>query len=320
MDRLTLYALAAKYQLNASATQQLHALSKANAETLTDRLPRGIAMAAAAMFGLGLIFWIAANWDTLGRLGHFVLLQSLCVLCCVAALRLTKACVPLSLLALLSIGGLFAYFGQTYQTGADPWQLFALWGALALPLCLSARSDALWAPWALIISTGISLWVYAHTGHSWRLQPEDTRIFLLGWSASLLLSFMLSPKMPYLKGSGLWAFRSAITLSSSMICSSAFTALLMQDTSALYYLGLLLFALAAIAMAQTASFDIYGLSIISLSLNILLVTGLVKLLFNNGQHDNFIGAILLIGLVAAGLLALTVSTLLRLSKRQAALL
>ena len=63
---------------------------------------------------------------------------------------------PLALLAFLGTGGLFAYFGQTYQTGADAWQLFALWGALALPLCLGARSDALWAPWALVVMTAIS--------------------------------------------------------------------------------------------------------------------------------------------------------------------
>ena len=42
--------------------------------------------------------------------------------------------VPMGLLAMLGMGALFAYFGQTYQTGADPWQLFALWAALSLPL------------------------------------------------------------------------------------------------------------------------------------------------------------------------------------------
>ena len=73
---------------------------------------------------------------------------------------------PLALLALLGIGGLFAYFGQTYQTGADPWQLFAWWAALALPLCLGVRSDVLWAPWAAVAVGAISLWVHAHTGKS----------------------------------------------------------------------------------------------------------------------------------------------------------
>ena len=58
--------------------------------------------------------------------------------------------VPGALAALLATGALFAYFGQTYQTGADPWQLFALWALLTLPLALAARSDALWLPWCLV--------------------------------------------------------------------------------------------------------------------------------------------------------------------------
>ncbi|AZN36344.1 DUF2157 domain-containing protein [Iodobacter ciconiae] len=315
-QRLTLYALAAKYQLDAAATQKLQQLAAPETAAITSRLPRIIAIAAAALFGLGLIFWIAANWDTLGRMGHFVLLQSLCVLLCIAAIVLAKARIPLCLLALLSIGSLFAYFGQTYQTGADPWQLFAVWAVLALPLCLGTQSDVLWTPWALIVSTGILLWIHAHTGHSWRLEQEDSRVFLVGWSSALLLTLALSPKMPYLKGSGLWAFRTALTLSSSMICSSAFTALLMLDANTLYFFGLLLFVIAAAALTQMATFDIYGLSIIGLCLNILLVSGLAKLMFYSNNYDNIVGQILLIGCVAAGLLAFTVSTLLHLSRRQ----
>ena len=88
---------------------------------------------------------------------------------------------------MLGIGALFAYFGQTYQTGADPWQLFALWAVLALPLCLGARSDVLWAPWALVVVTAISLWTHAHLGHRWRVQPEDLRTHALAWLLAVLL-------------------------------------------------------------------------------------------------------------------------------------
>ena len=39
--------------------------------------PRGVAILGAALGGLGLVMWIAAHWDTLGRTGHFALLQGL---------------------------------------------------------------------------------------------------------------------------------------------------------------------------------------------------------------------------------------------------
>src|SRR5256885_7275137 len=130
------------------------------------------ALAAATLGGLGIILWVAAQWDTLGRFGRFTLLQGIVVVMCAGALARPAARAPLALLALFAIGGLFAYFGQTYQTGADAWQLFAWWAVLALPLCLGLRSDLLWAPWALVAMSAVSLWVQAHTGHRWRVQPD----------------------------------------------------------------------------------------------------------------------------------------------------
>ncbi len=40
-------------------------------------LPRGVAVPAAAPGGLGVVMWIAANWESMGRVGHFALLQGL---------------------------------------------------------------------------------------------------------------------------------------------------------------------------------------------------------------------------------------------------
>ena len=137
--RLALYELAAQHRLDAQATQKLQDLAALNREptALAHWLPRGVAVLGAAIGGLGIIFWIAANWDTLGRFGRFALLQAFFLVMCLGALWRPTARTPLGLLALLAIGGLFAYFGQTYQTGADPWQLFALWAALVLPLRLA---------------------------------------------------------------------------------------------------------------------------------------------------------------------------------------
>src|SRR5256714_11040396 len=150
------------------------------------------ALAAATLGGLGVILWIAANWDTLGRFGRFALLQGIVVVMCAGALARPAARAPLALLALFAIGGLFAYFGQTYQTGADAWQLFAWWAVLALPLCLGVRSDLLWAPWALVAMSAVSLWVQAHTGHRWRVQPDDLVAHLLGGPAAGPVLAMLS--------------------------------------------------------------------------------------------------------------------------------
>ena len=159
--RSGLAQLAAEHRLDAAAMRRLQAIAGLGDGAQQPRRERRgfVAVLAAALGGLGVVFWVAANWQTLGRFGRFALLEGFVLAMCVGALWKPAARAPLGLVALLAIGALFAYFGQTYQTGADPWQLFAVWALLSLPLCIAARSDVLWAPWALVVMTGISLWV-----------------------------------------------------------------------------------------------------------------------------------------------------------------
>ncbi len=277
-------------------------------------LPRGLAVLGAALLGFGLVMWIAANWETLGRVGRFALLMGFVgVMGAGAALR-PAARVPLALLAMLGIGALFAYFGQTYQTGADPWQLFALWALLALPLCLGARSDVLWAPWALVVVTAISLWTHAHLGHRWRVQPEDLRTHALAWLLAVLLVGWLSRPLQRFTGAGLWSLRTAATLAVVMTTATALGGLFHDTVAPHYALGLLVLAVAAGLSCLRAAFDVFVLSAVALSLNTLLVAGLSRLLFDDFSGDP-IGPLLLIGLAAAGLLAGSVSAILKLSKR-----
>ena len=317
--RLALYELAARHELDARAAHQLHHLAGLDREpaALAYWLPRGVAVLAAAIGGLGIIFWIAANWDTLGRFERFALLEFFFVAMCLGALSQTAARTPLSLLALLAVGGMFAYLGQTYQTSADPWQLFALWAVLSLPLCLSARSDVLWTPWALIVITAISLWVHAHIGHRWHVEADDLAIHAIGWGAALALIFALSPVLQRLSGAGPWSLRTALTLTTIMITVTALAGLFSREIAAHFWLGLVMLGAAAGALASPRLFEIYGLSAVGLGLNALIVAGLAHVLFQDSRGDNM-GAFLMLGLAAAGLLAATVNGILRLSRRHEA--
>lgn len=318
--RASLHQLAIDHRLDAAAARRLesHAGLLDEPPSLALRLPLGVAVLAAALAGLGLVLWIAANWETLGRAGRFALLQGGVALMCAGALWRPALRVPLGLLALLSIGGLFAFFGQTYQTGADAWQLFALWAALALPLCLGVRSDVLWAPFALVAMSAISLWIVAHTGHRWRIEPRDLPAHLLGWGAAIALVLALHPAWRRITGSGDWAERSAVTLAVVMVCVSGASAVFGDRSGAHYALALAVMGIAAVLLAQPRSFDLYGLSAVGLGLNGLLIAGLTHLLFDGHQHGDVIGELLVLGLSAAGLLAATVSGVMRLARRQVA--
>lgn len=314
--RQNLLELAARHHLSRPHTRQLLQGAGLADEpgALALWLPRGIAVLGAALGGLGVVMWIAANWETLGRLGHFALLQGLVLATGVGAALIPQARAPLGLLALLGIGALFAYFGQTYQTGADPWQLFALWGALALPLCLGARSDVLWAPWALVVVTAVSLWVHTYSGHRWSVQPDQLRVHMLAWSALLVLTGALSSPWQRFTGAGVWGFRTAATLAVVAVTMTALGGLFYGTVKAQYPLGLLLLGLCAGLLSTPRWFDVFALSAVALGLNALLVGGLVRWLGEGSWNHDWMGRLTLIGLFAAALLAASVSGILRLSR------
>lgn len=317
--RLALYELAHQHRLDAPATQRLFQAAGYAEEppAVQAWFWKVVAVLAAALVGLGIILWLAANWESLGRMGRFALLQGCVLAMGLGAAAMPRLRVPLGLLALLTIGGLFAYFGQTYQTGADPWQLFAVWALLALPLCLGARSDVLWAPWALIVMTAISLWTYAHTGHRWRAEPQDLQAYALAWLAALAVMAALSPAAARFTGAGAWALRTATTLTVMAMTLAAIVALFHKNVAPHYPLALALFAMAAAVLAQRRAFDVFALSAVVLGLNTLLVAGLARWVFDNMGRGDEIDKLFLIGLVAAGLMAASVSTITKLARRYA---
>lgn len=294
-----------------------HTLDTAPEPSAPRVLRQGLTIAAAGLCGFGLILWIAAHWDTLGRGGQFALLQAGVLVACAVAWREGVARPAAGLLALLGIGGLFAYFGQTYQTGADAWQLFALWAALGVPLAVGVRSDVVWAPWTLVALVGVALWVQAHTGHRWRVNPADLPVHLIGWGAALAVCALASPPARAWLGNGVWSFRTGATLLVVMVSASALSGPFYSTLSPIHGLGLLVLGVAAGLLVSPKAFDVFALSAVALGLDTLLVAGLAQLVFGSGGSGDTIGRLLLIGLFAAGLLAASVSVILKLARRTA---
>lgn len=160
----TLHQLAQEHQLLPAQTRQLWQIAGLHQPTKNtyQHLRVALMLTAALLLGAGLVFWVAANWAAQTRTFKLHLLQAAVAIPLAAALLLPAGrCVlriALALLGTLALGGLLAYIGITYQTGADAWQLFATWAALALPIVLVLRSDWQWALWLLIVATAIGSW------------------------------------------------------------------------------------------------------------------------------------------------------------------
>ena len=310
--RLALYELAARQPLDAAALQRLEQLAELDRppDALARWLPRAVAAGAAALLGCGLIFWVAANWDLLGRVGQFALLQVAVLLALMATLRPGLQRLPAALLALLGIGGLLAYFGQTYQTGADAWQLFALWAAIGLPLCLALRSDALWSAWVLVAMTAIALALQAHLSLRWTSQPRDLPIWLAGWAGALLLSVVFSPSVGRRLGSGKLAWRVAALFTTVLLTGGALSGLFQATVAWQYPLGLLLLLAALAVLSRPRSVDVAVLATTALAVDVLLLAGLARWLYQLDLRDP-IAQMIVMTLAAALVLSITVKLVLQ---------
>ena len=109
----------------------------------------------------GIIFFFAYNWSDMHRFAKFAVLDVTLLVAVALAWRLGPDShggrVALVGAAVLP-GVLLGLFGQTYQTGADPYGLFMTWALLIAPWVLIGRSVALWLLWLVLANLSLLLW------------------------------------------------------------------------------------------------------------------------------------------------------------------
>ena len=176
---------------------------------------------AAGLFAFGVFCWIAANWSSFHRLTKLELIAGLLLASALAAAFAPRARTPALLVATAAVGGLFALIGQTYPSGADAWQLFALWAALTLPFALAARHDAVWVLWTIVAGGAIGLW---------RMQESsgiELAKFAPAWAIALAVAAFLCPYLGLRRfiGETTWAFRLASLGAIALITATGFEGL-----------------------------------------------------------------------------------------------
>ena len=165
------------------------------------------------------LFFIAFNWDDMGRFAKFGLVEALLILSIFlfwktspdkqsAKLQSPLLSQVFLLVASIFLGVLLAFYGQTYQTGADTWQLFATWCVLMFPWVLASRFPVLWVVWLAILNLSISLYFQTFRGAFSFIFSSDDKLFwalILVNAVALILWELLSPHFKWLEGS--WAKR-----------------------------------------------------------------------------------------------------------------
>ncbi|MBB1628594.1 GDYXXLXY domain-containing protein [Achromobacter sp. UMC71] len=170
-------------------------------------LARSTLWLGVLLLGSAAVCWVAANWQDMTKVQRFAGVQGLLALSALAAawagLRLrgtpgVRRSIPGALLALAGIllGALLALLGQTYQTGADTWELFAWWAVLLLPWALAAASQAVWLLWALVMNVALVLWLGERAFTWWLILggPGLASLFIAALNLLMLLGWEIAAR------------------------------------------------------------------------------------------------------------------------------
>ena len=134
------------------------------------------------------LFFIAYNWSDLGKFAKFGLVEGLVILAIAVYCKLDDGAVAgkMTLLAaMILLGTLLALYGQTYQTGADTWQLFFNWALLILPWVVIGRFAAGWIVWLLLLNISLVLYHQTFRPALWFLSGTDTGLLWLLFSLNI---------------------------------------------------------------------------------------------------------------------------------------
>lgn len=128
-------------------------------------LSRMLRIGGLLSLAASVVFFVAANWSRIAVFGRFALLELVFATAIVVALlRPPPAIVGRAamFLAFVVTGALLALVGQTYQTGADVYELFLAWALLGLPLAALAAWNLCSAAWLLVLDAALLLFCGWH--------------------------------------------------------------------------------------------------------------------------------------------------------------
>lgn len=177
----------------------------------------------------GVGFFVAYNWQDLGRFEKLALVQGL-VVAALAAVGWKGLDRPAGRAALfgaaLLVGALLALVGQIYQTGADTFELFAAWGLAILPWVLVARFAPLWMLWLGIANLAIVLYYTTFGGLLGLLFGPERLLWVLfafNTAALVLWESLAAAGVRWLAGR--WATRLLALVSGALATALAIWAL-----------------------------------------------------------------------------------------------
>ena len=248
------------------------------------------------------LFFIAYNWNEIGRFARFAMVEVAMVVAIVVYWRLGShnMVAKVSLLAAtLFLGVLLGLYGQTYQTGADTWQLFFNWALLMLPWALIGRFAAIWIIWILLINLSLGLYYSVFPGSFGFIFSSETALFWLMFifnTLALIAWELLSNKWQWLDKA--WAIRLLAVASGVSVTTLALYAVFSAPgVSSLSILVWVLWMAALFYTYRYLKHDLFMLAGFCLSGIVVVVAFFAQHMLDHADA----GAFLLLALIVIGL-------------------
>jgi len=255
----------------------------------------------ALSLAFSVLFFMAYNWIELGYFAKFALVEGLMLLSVGAYWYLGGEKLSAKAMLMVStilLGVLLALVGQTYQTGADPWQLFFYWAILMLPWAFVGQFGAMWIFWIALID--ISILLYMDTfgrlfGFYFYSESSLTWILFIFNTLSWIVWESLKSYFEWLNTS--WAIRLLGFVSMASITGLVQVFIWEKETSLVLLIWMGWLSIVYI-IYRIKTIDLFMLSLASLSFSIITVSSLLTII--SWKNFNLI-YILFIGMVVIGL-------------------
>lgn len=257
----------------------------------------------------GVIFFFAYNWAEMGRFFKFGLIEA-GIIVCIAGAHLRGRARLSGKVFLLSgsvlVGVLLAVYGQTYQTGADAFELFVGWAVLIFGWVLVSDFAALWVVWLIILNTGAILYwgQVGEPAHSIRYELLCLAVAVLNSAALAVREAGVRRGLAWLGGGWLRGI-----LLAALFVALSFPAIgLIVDfdssdsVSAIAAFAWVLAAAGGYACYRFVFRDMVPLAIIVINACVLLLTLIARVLFHDVSLDES-GLFLLFALIILGVVS-----------------
>ena len=274
----------------------------------------GLALAFAMMF------FIAYNWEAMGDFAKFALVEVSIVICLIAYWKLDvdKVAAKVSItMATILLGVLLALYGQTYQTGADPWQLFFNWALLMLPWAFVAHFASMWLIWVVLLNLSIMLYFQARGGMFGLIFDQTDHVFwvLFIFNSLVLISWELAAtKLIWLRERWpVWLIAIVAGFSISFLMLSAiFDDYDSEGWAVLFYF---IWAAALYFVYRKIIPDLFMLAGLCFSAIVVVTTFIARHVFDNGDP---VGAFFFLALLVIAMAAASAKWLKHVQKEMAA--